>query len=129
MGLKFTDIVALAKEGYKPSDIKELISMSESLFSPTSKEDEGASPLPDAPKSEDAEHKTTEDTKNDIKDDSSSSDTEEYKARIADLEKEIKSLNDKLSKAQKDNQRANMADAAGQKDAASILGDLAKSFM
>lgn len=29
MGLSINDIVALAKQGYKPSDVKELISMSE----------------------------------------------------------------------------------------------------
>lgn len=125
-----SDIAALAKSGYSVADIKELLSLSTSS---STSSDNAAS---DSPQSEVAtsKDKTEEIAKNENqeidKNDSSSSDsTEEYKSKIADLESKITDLTDKLSKAQKDNVRSDMADADKQKDAATILSEMAQSYM
>lgn len=125
-----SDIAALAKSGYSVADIKELLSLSTNS-STTSDLAASDNPQPEAATSED--HKKEEPTKNENqeinKNDSSSSDTEEYTKKIADLESKITDLTDKLSKAQKDNVRSDMADADEQKDAATILSELAVSYM
>lgn len=124
-----SDIAALAKSGYSVADIKELLSLSTSS---STSSDNAAS---DSPQSEVAssKDKTEEVVKNENqeinKNDSSSSDTEEYTKKIADLESKISDLTDKLSKAQKDNVRSDMADASKEKDAATILSELAVSYM
>lgn len=124
-----SDIAALAKSGYSVADIKELLSLSTSS---STSSDNAAS---DSPQSEVAtsKDKTEEVVKNENqeinKNDSSSSDTEEYTKKIADLESKITDLTDKLSKAQKDNVRSDMADADKQKDAATILSEMAQSYM
>lgn len=124
-----SDIAALAKSGYSVADIKELLSLSTSS---STSSDNAAS---DSPQSEVAtsKDKTEEVVKNENqeinKNDSSSSDTEEYTKKIADLESKITDLTDKLSKAQKDNVRSDMADASKEKDAATILSEMAQSYM
>ena len=124
-----SDIAALAKSGYSVADIKELLSLSTSS---STSSDNAAS---DIPQSEVAtsKDKTEEIVKNKNQEidqnDSSSSDTEEYTKKIADLESKISDLTDKLSKAQKDNVRGDMADASKEKDAATILSEMAQSYM
>lgn len=62
--MKFGDIVALAKQGYTPADIKELMSLSEDPKDDTPGEDEQKTDL------KDDQHEKSEDEKpEDIKDD------------------------------------------------------------
>lgn len=62
--MKFGDIVALAKQGYTPADIKELMSLSEDPKDDTPDEEEQKTDL------KDAQHDNSEDEKpEDIKDD------------------------------------------------------------
>lgn len=42
MGLSITDIVALARAGYKPADVKELITLSEKVTEPIPEEQQAA---------------------------------------------------------------------------------------
>ena len=49
--ISFNDIVALAKAGYKPADVKELISLSETAEQSKQEEPQGAAPAIDEPKS------------------------------------------------------------------------------
>lgn len=49
--ISFNDIVSLAKAGYKPADVKELISLSEMAEQSKQEEPQGAAPATDEPKS------------------------------------------------------------------------------
>ena len=124
-----SDIAALAKSGYSVADIKELLSLSTSSSTSETPADNpqsaGEEPKEDHKKEEPIKNENQEKDKND----SYSSDTEEYTKKIADLESKISDLTDKLSKAQKDNVRSDMADADKQKDAATILSEMAQSYM
>ena len=49
--ISFNDIVSLAKAGYKPADVKELIALSETAEQSKQEEPQGAAPAIDEPKS------------------------------------------------------------------------------
>ena len=49
--ISFKDVVELAKAGYKPADVKELISLSEMADQSKQEEPQGAAPAIDEPKS------------------------------------------------------------------------------
>lgn len=55
MGITLNDIVALAKQGYKPGDIKELISLSEKADAAPQEEPQKAAGAIDEPKPADSE--------------------------------------------------------------------------
>ena len=55
MGLSIPDIVALAKAGYKPGDVKELITLSEKVSDPKPEEQPAATAEPSNPATESAE--------------------------------------------------------------------------
>lgn len=57
MGITLNDIVALAKQGYKPGDIKELISLSEKADAEKPEEQQKAAGAIDEPKPADSEAK------------------------------------------------------------------------
>lgn len=57
MGITLNDIVALAKQGYKPGDIKELISLSEKADAEKPEEQQKAAGAVDSPKPADSEAK------------------------------------------------------------------------
>lgn len=57
MGLSIPDIVALAKAGYKPVDVKELITLSEKVSDPKPEEQPGATAEPSNPATESPEAK------------------------------------------------------------------------
>lgn len=57
MGITLNDIVALAKQGYKPGDIKELISLSEKVDAEKPEEQQKAAGAVDSPKPADSEAK------------------------------------------------------------------------
>lgn len=57
MGLSIPDIVALAKAGYKPGDVKELITLSEKVSDPKPEEQPAATAEPSNPATESAEPK------------------------------------------------------------------------
>lgn len=62
--MKFGDIVALAKQGYTPADVKELMSLSEDLKDDTPDEEEQKTDLKDD-QHDNSEDEKTEDMKDD----------------------------------------------------------------
>ena len=113
--LKLDDIVALAKSGYKVSDVKELIELS--------KEAEASN---DAPKGtvateegvpEESENTKPEDTKEEAEDEK----IVDYKAKVEELEEKIKVL-------QKANTEKKIADTDEKSDS-DVLAEAVKSFM
>ena len=57
MGLSISDVVALAKAGYKPSDVKEIIALSEKSEPVKPEEQQAAAAAPIEPKTASAEPK------------------------------------------------------------------------
>ena len=120
--LKLDDIVALAKQGYKPADVKELIELSKSTDeAPTSSEDVADTGKPSTPAEEDK--KPEEASKGTVTDDSSEDDKViDYKKKVEELEKKIQDL-------QKANTKKNIADTDDSKSDSEVFADVMKSFM
>lgn len=110
--MNITDIIALAKQGYKPSDIKELLEM--------------AVPVKD--QTEEAEQKTVpeEVQKVEAKADDSE-DAIDYKQLYEEEKTKTDQLSDQLSKAQSTNVTKELPQDNTSND--DILGDLMRSFM
>lgn len=83
--LNITDIIALAKQGYKPSDIKELLELGQAT-----------EPVPD-----ESAQPTDPDDKETIPDDKGEPDKEDPEKDAEALRAEIISLNDKIKGLQK----------------------------
>lgn len=121
--LNLNDIIALAKQGYKPADIKELIELSKTA---EASEDQGAQPIETTPETEKAEEKETpkeEAPKEETKKDGAGEADKivDYKAKAEELEKKILEL-------QKANTKQN-ADKSEEKSDAELFADVMKSFM
>lgn len=120
--LKLDDIFALAKQGYKPSDIKELIELSKEA-------EVKAEELPDQ------EIETQKDNKDDQtpshtvapEDGKTSEDSEDSK--IVDYKKKVEELEKKISDLQKANTQKSIADTGDKKSDSEVIADLMKSFM
>ena len=113
------DIVALAKQGFTPADVKELIAMGNS--SPDQKSDQGSV--------DDSEQKT--DTKGDQNDSESTEDPADaidYKSKYEELNSELDKLKADLQKAQSNNVRTDMSDHE-EDSYEDRIKDLARSFM
>lgn len=120
--LNFGDIVALAKQGYKPADIKELMSMdipeNETPATDLEASPSGANPPDPIPITEPTA--PPDDTETPAKATGQPVESEQDKARIAELEKQIKDL-----------QSANQSkDVSGNvPDPQKGIDDLVRSFM
>lgn len=108
--MTITDIVALAKNGYKPSDIKELIALAEEP-----KDSENSKDSIDSKESENS--KESEETKEPNYETL-------YRQTLIDRDAAL----DKLAKAQKENVDKNYQNRET-KSPEELLGELAKSFM
>ena len=121
--LNLTDIVALAKQGYKPNDIKELIELTKEA--PEGKtEDQEKQPKPEEPEKP-SEDKPKEEEK---KDGGASPDQLDYKEEVEKLKAQLQEKEDKLAKLQKENVRRN-ADTGDKKPDAEAFADVMRSFM
>ena len=121
--LNLTDIVALAKQGYKPNDIKELIELTKEA--PEGKtEDQEKQPKPEEPEKP-SEDKPKEEEK---KDGGASPDQLDYKEEVEKLKAQLQETENKLSKLQKENVRRN-ADTGDEKPDAEAFADVMRSFM
>lgn len=121
-GVKFmnlSDIVALAKQGYKPSDIKELLSLVSSKEE-TSKEEENIQEEK-TEQHEDGKEQPDEAPKNSTEDSSDKDSVIDYKKKIAELEEKVKSL-------QNANVHMDNSDSKQESDE-DILNDITRSFM
>ena len=122
--LNLTDIVALAKQGYKPNDIKELIELTKEA--PEGKpEDQEKQPKPEEPEKP-SEDKPTEDNQ---KDGAASPDQLDYKEEVEKLKAQLQETENKLSKLQKENVRRNADTDENKKSDAEAFADVMKSFM
>ena len=125
--LNLTDIVALAKQGYKPNDIKELIELTKEAPE-DNKGDQGTQPDPDEnkPDEKSSENKPTEDNQ---KDGEASPDQLDYKEEVEKLKAQLQETENKLSKLQKENVRRNADTDENKKSDAEAFADVMKSFM
>ena len=115
--LNFGDIVALAKQGYKPADIKELMSLDipDDTTAPAPAQPDKVNPEP-APEPTPA----PSDTETPAKATGQPVESEEDKARIAELEKQIKEL-------QSTNQSKDVSGKV--QDPQTDIDDFVRSFM
>lgn len=112
--MNLMDIVALAKQGYTPSDIRELISMSESV--PTDQ-------------TEEAEQKTVPEEVQKVEaEDDQATDAIDYKALYEEEKAKNDQLSDDLQKAQNKNVTVDLSDKSDTTDT-DLIGDLVRSFM
>lgn len=121
--LNLADIVALAKQGYKPSDIKELIELTKEA--PEGKpEDQGEQPKPEEPEKP-SEDKPKEEEK---KDDAASGQLD-YKEEVEKLKAQLQETENKLTKLQKENVRRNADTDENKQSDAEAFADVMKEFM
>ena len=106
--MKLEDIIALAKAGYKPSDIKELVKLSEKTKEST-----------DSNESKDSKESTDS---NESKDSKESTDSKEHDER----DKQIKELQDQIKKLQDSKSRE---DISGDKHDKESLVDIFRDFI
>ena len=114
----FKDIVEFAKAGWKPGDVKEIIEAASKL---EVKEEEPAATTPKEevqPEQENSQKETSEQPK---EEDKASDD------KVAELQKQIDDLNNKLKSAQEQNTKKNLQGTV-QTDQEK-LEDIARSFM
>lgn len=115
--MNLSDIIALAKQGYTPKDIKELIA----LGSDVSEENE--------PPAEDHTEGDKPDEATDQKGDATQDVDHvlDYKKLYEEEQQKVIDLNNKLETAQKKNTKENMQGDAP--DDQALINDLARSFM
>ena len=117
------DIIELAKQGYKPADIKELIELSKS---------EGKKPEDEKPKDDQKEQPKDEKPKDDQKEQPEGKkpedDAVDYKGKVTQLEEELQKTKELLQKLQTENTKK---DASGgeEKTDAEAFAEAMKSFM
>lgn len=117
------DIIELAKQGYKPADIKELIELSKS---------EGPKPEDKKPEDDQKEQPKDEKPKDDQKEQPEGKkpedDAVDYKGKVTQLEEELQKTKELLQKLQTENTKK---DASGgeEKTDADAFAEAMKSFM
>lgn len=117
--MNLSDIVALAKQGYKPSDIKELLDMvSSKEEKPTEEKDIQEEKME---KPTEGKEQPDQAPKNSTEDSSEKDSVIDYKKRIAELEEKVKSL-------QNANVHQDNSDSKQESDE-DILNDITRSFM
>lgn len=116
--LKLEDIVALAKSGYKVSDVKELIELSKAS------EQEQKEDLKEKSPSE--EHTQNIEEKKEVTQDLPKEPEKEEK--VIDYKKKSEELEKKISDLQKANLSRNLADTDEKSDS-ELFADVMKSFM
>ena len=122
--LKLTDLIELAKQGYTPDKVKELIELS------TAEEAGDSSLTEEQPKEQPKEddEPETKATEVEQKAADSSADIVDYKKKVEELEKKLLETESRLSDLQKKNTRQN-ADKGEQPTDAEVFANAMKSFM
>ena len=106
--MTFSDIMALAKNGYKPGDIKELMALQ--------------------PDTEQSEQSGANESNQEQSEQSGANEMEALKKQVAELTKKLNDTQSELHKAQKANTQTNVKKESGQSDT-ERLNDWARSFM
>ena len=118
--MNIADIVALAKMGYKPSDVKDLIDLASSKEEPPAQEETKEQPEK-TEQHEDGKERPDEVPKKDADTSKESEAINEYKQKIEELEKKVKDL--QSENVHKNNSNADM------KSDEDVLNDITRSFM
>lgn len=117
------DIIELAKQGYKPADIKELIELSKS---------EGEKPKDSKPeddqKGQPKDSKPEDDQKETPKDSKPEDGAVDYKEKVTQLEGELQKTKELLQKLQTENTKKD-ASGGNEKTDAEAFAEAMKSFM
>ena len=113
--MTIADIIALAKQGYKPGDIKELIELAKTVpeSEPEKKEPEKKEPEKKEPEKKEPEKKEHE---------------FDYAAEIEKLKQENEKIKTDLATAQAENRRASNPETETESDE-DVLKDIVLSFM
>ena len=119
--MTFSDIMALAKNGYKPGDIKELMALQPDT------EQSGANES-NQEQSEQMEQSGADESNQEQSEQSEANEMEALKNQIAELTKKLNDTQSELHKAQKANTQTNVKKESGQSDT-ERLNDWARSFM
>lgn len=115
--MNLADIIALAKAGYKPNDIKELIELGkEAQTSGVEKPAEAEPKEAPQPEPEKTDEKPAP---------AESGETD----KIKELEAQLAQVRKDLEKAQKQNTNRDNSGAAGSPDPQAVLNDIARKFM
>lgn len=117
----FGDIIALAKQGYKPADIKELLALSTEDAAPAQKPAETPAEESGHPEPEKAPDAAAPET---VKEDTN----EDLQKQISDLKKQLEKTQADLEIAQKAN-RSGPEKASDTKTPEDALADLVRSYM
>lgn len=122
MGMNITDIVALAKAGYKFSEVKELLTLA------NQSEDETA---PEGDKKDQPEKTEQHDAGKEHPEDApkKGTDTPEEDSAILSYKEKIQELEEKLQKLQSDNVHKDQSDKTGTKTDEETLDEITASFM
>ena len=122
IGLNLADIVALAKQGYKVSDVKELIALASSEDT-----DSAAQEKPQDEKKEEPQESVKEPTQE--KEPQKSTKEPADDNAINEYKKKIEELEEKISKLQKDNVNRDNSSNPPEKSDEEILDEVTRSFM
>lgn len=114
----FSDLVALAKQGYTPADIKELIELSKTTEKEDLKASEGDT-ITDVETPSDTVAKEPEEAKEE---------PDQEDSKIVDYKKKVEELEKKLADLQKANTEKNIADTDDKSDL-DVFTEAMKSFM
>lgn len=117
--MNLQDIIALAKQGFTPKDIKELIKLGS--------DGSGDNPPPEEDHTEEDKH----DDVNDQKGDATPGDDQvlDYKKLYEEEQQKVTDLTSQLELSQKKNTKENMQGKDGGPSDQDLINDLARSFM
>lgn len=124
--LSLSDIVALAKQGYKPSDIKELLN----TFTSMQSSGEAEQKTEDNPQNDEAEEEKGE-ARASENDEADAINIKEEKAKseIEDLKKQIIEAKKELKEAQQANTSKDISKGENKKSDVDIINEMARNFM
>lgn len=114
--MNLTDIIALAKQGYTPADIRELLKLSTEEKTPAASGEASTEKEPEPAAEPETKSTPTEEA-------------EKAEDTTDDKDEKIKELQDQLKKAQDANTRQKRPEDTPQKTDAEILKDMARRFM
>ena len=120
--MTFSDIMALAKNGYKPGDIKELMALQ------TEQSEQPGANESNQEQSEQPEQSGANESNQEQSEQSEANEMEALKNQIAELTKKLNDTQSQLKQAQKANTQTNVKKESGQSDT-ERLNDWARSFM
>lgn len=120
MGVSLSDLIALAKAGYTPANVKELITLSETVDAAKTEEPQGAAAATDEPKTVSPEPEKPTAPEN-ASEQATQEETVDYKALYEKTAEELKAA-----------QQANRSQSAPEEDSDQMLknlGEVISSYM